>query len=282
MSSSDTQLRIGVLIAGAVLVAVITYMRFCGSVSLPDKPPPPTGPSGTARQLLEKTASTPSVYAQYLESDAAIAGTRAPTIDQMSRKLPYHVDEPNPGIPLEPGQKPIERAGLRLHLERSGDSVVLVVQNLLDSEIAYNVQTTPSLGGSLCAQSRPLPFNAMVIAKRGTETRTECAWRDGLAIIITKIETVELSHLQAWYLNNVPPQLVGIDDRIARGHRATSSKEGCTAVVSAAVRSGMDRGDIGWRDLVDFYARHRCQTYQFPATYRAFKSDGERALPALD
>src|SRR5689334_25265983 len=116
MSSSDAQLRIGVLIGGAVLVAVITYMRFCGSLSLPDKPPPPSGPSGTARQLLDKTASTPSVYAQYLDNDAMIAGTKAPTIEQMSKKLAYRVDEPSQGYVLEPGTKPIERAGLRLHL----------------------------------------------------------------------------------------------------------------------------------------------------------------------
>jgi len=209
------------------------------------------------------------------------AGTKRPTIEQMSKKLAYRVDEPSQGYVLEPGTKPIERAGLRLHLEQSGDAVVLVVKNLLDSEIAYNVVTTPSLGGQLCLQARPLPFNAMVIAKRGSETRTECAFREGLAIIVNKIETVELSHLQAYYLSQVPPALVGIDDRISRGHR-TSSKETCTPVMSAAVRSGMDRGDIGWRDLVDFYARHRCETYQFPASYRAFKSDGERALPALD
>src|SRR5207245_1109464 len=148
------------------LVAVITYMRFCGSLSLPDKPPAPSGPSGTARQLLDKTAATPAMYAQFLESDAAIAGTKPPTIDQMSKKLAYRVDEPSQGYVLEPGQKPIDRAGLRLHLEQSGDSVVLVVKNLLDSEIAYNVTTTPSLGGRLCESARVLPFNAMVIAKR--------------------------------------------------------------------------------------------------------------------
>jgi hypothetical protein len=48
------------------------------------------------------------------------------------------------------------------------------------------------------------------------------------------------------------------------------------------VRSGLENGRIGWRDLVDFYARHRCQTYEFPIAYRALKSDGERPIPAVD
>jgi len=80
----------------------------------------------------------------------------------------------------------------------------------------------------------------------------------------------------------VPPQVVGVEDRLARGHRGESGKQMCSPVVSAAVKGGLDKGDIGWRDLADFYARHRCQTYQFPSSYRAFKSDGERGLPAVD
>jgi len=282
MTTSDQQLRIGVLVGGALLIVAISYVRFCGSLTLPAKPPPPAaGPAtGTARQLLSTAASSPTVYQDYLQKDATTAGVKTPSIEQMSRKLAYHVDEPREGYSLEPGKPAIEKAGLRLHLERSGDAVVLVIQNLLDSDVAYNVTTTPSLGVQLCNSARQLPFNAMVIARRGSETRTECVWRDGLAIVVSKVETVELPPLSSFYLSQTPPVLVGLDDRVARGHRGASVSEPCPALVGAAVRSGVDRGDIGWRDLVDFYARHRCQSYQFPPDYRAFKSDGERALPA--
>jgi len=80
-------------------------------------------------------------------------------------------------------------------------------------------------------------------------------------------------------LNHVPPAIVGIDPRVARGHRPATTQR-CTSAVSQAGRSGLERGEIGWRDLVDFYARHRCQTYQFPLTYRAFNRDNERTVPA--
>ena len=261
-----------------MLVTVITYLRFCGSVGLPPKPAPPSGPSGTQTQLLSKSTTSPTVYKGFLEADAQAAGVRTPSLDDMAKKLPYRVDEAR--HVLEPGQPPIEVAGLRLRVERTSDQVVMVIQNLLESEVAYHVVSSPSTGGSACKSASPLPLNAMVIAKRSSERRTECVWRDGMSIIVTKVETIELAPLMAWYLSQLPPSVVGIDDRIARGHHGVDSKEKCSALVSQVVRTGLDRGDIGWRDLIDFYSRHRCQTYQFPSTYRAFRSDGERAVPA--
>jgi len=45
-----------------------------------------------------------------------------------------------------------------------------------------------------------------------------------------------------------------------------------------AIRSG----DIEWRDLVDFFARHRCNTYSFFDRYKAFQGDGLEKLPVLE
>jgi hypothetical protein len=277
---SDSQFRMGTLAGAFVLVVLIVYLRFCGSMSLPTKPPPPTGPTGTQRELLKQSTGSQSVYKSFLESDAQSAGVRAPSVSELSKKLAYRVDEAR--HPLEPGKPPIDLAGLRLHLERSADQVVLVIENKLDSDVAYNVTTTVSSGSAQCNSASPLPFNAMVISKGSSERRTECKWRDGMSIIATKVETLEVLPLSAWYLGQVPPQLVGIDDRIARGHRGVQTTEICTTIMPAVVRTGLDRGDLGWRDLVDFYARHRCQTYQFPVSYRALKSDGERTIPAVD
>ena len=275
---SEQQYRIGVLAGAVVLVTVITYLRFCGSVGLPPKPPAPTGPSGTQTQLLSQSTTSPAVYKGFLDGDAAAAGVRVPTLEDMGKKLPYRVDEVR--HVLEPGKRPIEVAGLRLRVERTSDQVVMVIQNLLESDVAYEVTSAPSAGGVSCTSARPTAFNAMVIGKGTSERRTECVWRDGMSIVVTKVETLELSPLSAWYVSQVPPQVVGIEDRIARGHRGGDTKEKCSAVVPQVVRTGLDRGDIGWRDLIDFYSRHRCQTYQFPSSYRAFKSDGERAVPA--
>jgi hypothetical protein len=278
--NAEPQFRFGVLASGAIVVGIIAYLRFCGSLSLPPKPPPPSGPSGTQQQLLARSTGSPAVYQQFLQNDSAAAGVQAPSIEDMSRKFAYRVDDAR--HVLELGKPPIEVAGLRLHLERTNDQVVLVIKNITDSEIAYEVSTQPSIPASACMRASPLPFNAMVIEKGATATRTECIWRDGLSIIVTKTETMEINDLGGYYLSLTPPSLVGIDPRIARGHRGGSTKEPCSTVLAQAVRGGMDRGDIGWRDLADFYARHRCPTYQFPSAYRAFRSDGERSLPAVD
>jgi hypothetical protein len=274
----DARFRIAVITGGALLVIVITYVRFCGSLALPPKPPPPTGPTGTEQELLAQSTGSPAVYKSFLEHDASTAGVRVPSIEDMSRKLSYRVDEARHS--LEPGQPPVDVAGLRLHVERSRDAVVLVIQNTVDAPLGYNVVTSPSIGSASCDSVRPLPFDANVIAKGAVETRVECAWRAGMAIVVTKAETVELLPLQVWYLNQVPPSLLNIDPRVARGHRGGDAGSQCSTVVSAVIRGLEDRGEITWRDLADFYARHRCQSYQFPSSYRAFKTDGERALPA--
>src|SRR5262245_45668482 len=90
---SDPQFRIATILGALILVVVITYMRFCGSISLPAKPPPPAAPTGTQSQLLQKSAASPAVYRGYIESDAAAAGLVAPSLAQMGKKLDYRVDE---------------------------------------------------------------------------------------------------------------------------------------------------------------------------------------------
>jgi hypothetical protein len=273
---SDGQFRLGVVGAAIVLVGVMTFMRFCGSVDIPAKPAPP-GPTGSQSQLLTKGAATPAVYQEYLERDARSAGTRTPSIEDMSRKLPYRVDEAR--HVLEVGQPAIEIAGVRLAAMREDDTLVLDVTNLTTSSIAYTVATsvTPNLTG--CTAARPVLFNAMVIGKGKTERRVECVWREGIALAVTRVETLEVPPLSAYYLSMVPPRLVGVEDRHARGHQPPESSEKCSTIMSQAVRSGLEQGQIGWRDLVDFYARHRCPTYRFPSAYRAFRSDSERQIP---
>ena len=280
MGSSDTQFRLGVLAGGFVLVVVVGYLRFCGSVSLPPKPAP-RGPVGTERELLTKSAGSQDVYQTYLSRDAAAAGIDVPTIADMSRKLAYHVEASR--HVLEVGAPPIELAGLQLHVEHSGSAIVLVMKDLLPSDVAYEVTTLPTgVGADACEGEPALPFNGMVIARGTSETRAECGWHDGMAIAVTKVETIEVPPLSSWYLSQLPPAAVGIEARIARGHHGVVTSDPCTPVMPQVLRAGLDSGQITWRDLVDFYARHRCQSYQFPASYRAFNRDGEREIPAAD
>ena len=269
--------RLGVIIGGAVLVAGITYLRFCGEVTLPPKPPVLAHQTESARQLLSQSTSSPEIYLDQLSRDAAAAGVHAPTLDDMERKLADRIDDSR--HVLELGQ-PLETAGLRLTLIKAADDqIAMQIDNLTTSDVAYFVQSTPSIGDAVCNGARPLAFNAMIVHQGASETRTECVFRNGISIAVTRVETIELSPLSSWYVSQVPPATVGVEERIARGHRRPQTRERCTGVLAQAVRGGMDRGQITWRDLIDFYARHRCQSFQFPVSYRAFKSDGEHPLP---
>ncbi len=263
-----------------MLVLGITLVRFCGSVSLPDKPASQVPQiSGTSQDLAEQSNASPVVYQDYLAKDAGAAALRVPTLEDMSRKLLFRSDESRQV--LEVGKDAITVAGLRLIAKRSNDTIVLDIENTTKSDLAYHVvtETTPKIAG--CNSITPLLHNAIVIAKGEHQRRVECGWHAGMAIAVTLVETAEVLPLSAWYLNQLPPTQLAIEARVARGHRIPKGAERCISLSSQAVRKGLENGEIRWRDLVDFYARHRCQTYPFPASYRAITSDGQRRLPAM-
>jgi hypothetical protein len=274
---SDVQFRAGVVGAATLLVVGITLVRFCGSVSLPAKSTA-TATRTSGGNYAEQSNNSAPIYQDYLAKDASIANVATPSLEDMSRKLPYSVDERR--RVLEVGQAPIEVAGLRVSAHKQGDTLVLAILNTTESTFAYHVvsEPTPKIAG--CNSVDALPLNAIVIAKGERQVRAECGWRQGMAIAVTRIETVELSPLSAWYLNQVPPEQVGIEDRVGRGHRVPQNAPKCISLSSTAILNGIENGEIQWRDLVDFYARHRCQTYPFRETYRALTSDGQRRIPA--
>lgn len=276
MALTDQQVQLGAVAGGLVLVAAITSLRFCGSVVLPPKPPPPAVATGTETQLLAKTGASPQVYLDYLSKDASQFGVAAPTLEEMSRKLPYRVDEAR--HVLEVGQPAIELAGLKLRVVKGVDSFNLEITNTTGSSAAYEIITDPIPNASSCSKAPPLQLDVMVIGKNATETRVECSWHDGMALAVKKVETLELGPLQSYYISQLPPDFVGMDPRIARSHHGVENRAGC-GNRSGSVLTGIDRGEITWRDLIDFYARHRCQSYHFISSYRAFTTDNQHPLP---
>lgn len=300
VSITDAHYRAMVGGAGLALVVAITTLRFCGGIALPAKSPPPVDPRGTSSQLLTRSSATPALYLDFIARDAQAAGVPVPSVEALSRKLAYQ-DERARHV-LEVGQPAIAAAGVRLRAVHVDTAIALEIENASERDLAYAVESAILRNGVavVCNTAPLLPFNAMTIARGGRETRAECTWRTGIAILVTRVETIEVPPLSVWYLNHVPPSAVGIAPRIARAHTIAAPPTGSSSAASSAaslkldklnercgfaipqsVRSGLERGEIGWRDLVDFYARHRCQTYQFPPSYRAFTIDSERPVPAV-
>jgi hypothetical protein len=272
-------------IAGAgALAAVLFGVRFCGGVSMPPKSPPPHVDPASARDVLASANETPLAYKGFIETDARDAGLPVPTVEAMGRRLVPRLDEQQ--IALAPGDPPKELAGLRLsaivQTTEHGDDLLLVIDNPGDVDLAYDVVTTPSYGTSACGQRTIYPFNAMAVGAHSQERRSECVYRSGMVLGVSRVETLELNRLEAYYVSRVPPQAVGLDLRVSQGHQpSVIGSKMCNLMMSQSIRAQLESGKLRWRDLVDFYARHRCETYRFPDEYRAFEKDGEQPLPVV-
>jgi hypothetical protein len=282
----STELKAGTIAAVVIVSLVVAYVRFSRPVSLPPKPPPPAAGAPASEQL-EHLAESVESWRRFIAQDAAAAGLKTPSPTEMARKLRHRVDdEPRT---IAPGEPAIEAAGLRITAGVADDDggrklLTLTIENLVDSDLAYHVVTDPRPSSASCAQRSILSYNATVVHRGGKEVRSECGYRNGMSLRIERIETVELVPLMALYVSRLPPAALGADARLTRGHHPDlpSGWTVCTTVASQSVRTEIEQGEIAWRDLVDFYARHRCETYSFPEGYRAFEKDDARRLPVVE
>ena len=282
MPAVDRPFAIVTIAVASVVVVATIGLRFCGTLAIPAKPPAPTE-TKTAGELLSASVATNDGWRAYLTQDAVSAGVATPTLQSMTAKFPYRSDDTHRS--LAPDDPPVEAAGLGLVVtkepgEHGRPQLVLAITNTTTHELAYRVATRPSMGTQVCFDKEILTYNAMVIAPGATERRDECGFRVGMQLTIDKVETMEVGALSAWYLERLPPAAVGIEPRLAKGHRANGvSTASCNVSMSQALRAELEQGTTGWRDLVDFYARHRCETYQFREGYKYFTTDNERPLP---
>lgn len=184
---------------------------------------------------------------------------------------------------LEPGRS-IETIGLRLSLSVQDvgrrQQMLLRIDNLTDQHFAYRVVTRPSRGEAGCGRKETLYYNANAIRPGETLTRSECTYGRGWVLEIQAVETVTLPELGFHYVSAVPPRQFGIDTRLADGHTAPGRQPLCNLVLPGTIVRARDDGEISWRDMIDFYARHSCERYQFPRDYKAFGRAAAQPLPA--
>ncbi len=280
----DVELRTKIVVgAGAlVIIAALSALQFCRGVSVAAKPGKPREKSST--QVIAESKANVDAYLQGVARDASLAALRAPTIEDMSRALVFHRDDQR--RTLVPGGAPIRLGDLTISAKsyqppNSEKLLVLDIQNTGAVPLAYEVDTQISGGDSACLGRTMIDHNAVVVGPGKTERRSECALGRGMEVYVNRVETAELTPFFAYYLSRVQPQALGTRDRIAHGHKPQlpGGVALCGAAMDAIVRSGLEDGSVQWGDLVDFYARHSCDTYQFYQGYKAFTKDGERPLP---
>lgn len=291
-SNKDEDLGAGwgfraVLLGGAAaVVAAVVALRFGGPLTedlLPRKPPPPPRPTA---QDIRDTDYSPGIFQAYVKEDAARLAVTAPSIEDLSMPLaPYQVSDAQRFLAV--GDPPLEAASLRLALRVetrdattaggtfSAEHLILTIENLAAQPVAYVVVTAPEASAERCLMKSDLPHNAIALAAHEKLARSECLYRKGMRLRVDRVETLGLSEFSYHYVTRLDPQHIGLDPRATRGHNQPT----CEGIDAQAIRNALDRKQATWRDIIDFYARHRCETYQFPSGYHAFASQGEWTLP---
>lgn len=281
---SDVQFYVALGVAALLIVGVTVKLRFCADVTMPAMPKRPSGTAGpSAQEASAAIDSTTLAWQQHLEASNKKHTTHS-TAEEMSKKFVHTVDADRHR--LIPGTKrsTVTRNGLRMtaQVRDVGGTRMLALRilNTTKHDLAYRVDTRPMRGTRTCKRGFfTIPHNAQVVGAGRTVVRSECKHKRKWGVDITRVETVQLPALGAKHVGNVPPDMFGIEPRLARGHRP--SLEGCSLVISETKRHAIKKGRIAWFDLVDFFARHSCHVYRtFPDDYKAFTTDNERSLPA--
>ncbi len=275
----------------AVMAAVVLVGIGMAALYAGGPPPTPERPRSTPppeSMMNQELRFSPVVYRGQLEQDARTLGVTPPTLEEFQAPFLY-VEEVRDRQRL--GVKtPIETPHLRLSLDveknRASldgqtfqfDHLVLRIENRTARYLAYRIQTDVP-NRKKCASKGDIPHNAIVIEPKQTLRRTECLYRHNTEIEVSRVEIIELPALAAVYASRLPASAVLYDSRTASGHVPLRGAL-CPQTFSwREVRDGIDSKSIGWRDVIDYYARHNCEEYAFFVGYR-FRTDPGAPLPA--
>jgi hypothetical protein len=280
-------LALAVLFSGIFAIAMGVLILHAASAPppTPKRPEPPPPPSAMINSDMRFSVI---YYKGLIEQDAKSYGIPAPPYEDMLQPNPYF-DELHERQHLRL-KAPIETRHLRITLEvskqttiieshsLSTDHFVLRIENRTPLYLAYRIQTTVPEKGK-CAMKAEIVHNAVAIEPGQTSLRTECIYRKDSTVDITRIKVIELPALSAFYVSRVPPNSVLYDPRTSAGHLPPRGTM-CPQTFSwREIKDGMDQKDIGWRDVMDFYARHNCTEYSFFKSYR-YRGDPGAMLPA--
>lgn len=275
---TEPRFRLAAYVGTALVMLAVLYARFDYGHALPPKPPPPPPPKPVdLRQMDYKI----DLYEGYLKQDSLRYAVPLTTPADLSRVFPYErMDSPQP---LLPGAPPLETRALRLstYVEKGKfktPHLVLRIENRLDRPVAYQVVTATGRDPSICARKEFLKHNAIAIPAGQAVERTECQYSDKMEFRVLRVETMELTPLSFFYVSRLSPNDIGLDPRPSSGHQIPNDLPRC-ALNNATIAIDMQKNLTTWRDLIDFYARHRCDTYRWLRGYRAWTQDKQVELP---
>ncbi|HTM19306.1 MAG TPA: hypothetical protein VL172_02325 [Kofleriaceae bacterium] len=256
------------VVAGALIVAGVVFrLRFCGAVDLEPRPAAPAVVASAGE-------NADDAWTRQVADDArTLRLQRVPDRGDLAAPFPHQLDAARHRLDAS---APLETAGLRLTLVTVDDAQALRIDNLSPSPVAYRVDARPER----CRIHRQLRHDALVLREQGTAgdsaVRGMCAGR--AAVVVSRVETVQVPLLSYHYVGRLRPSLLGLDEEWIGAHVHEGSLPACDIAIPALLQGDISAGRTTWLDLVDFYATHSCEKYEFPQGYRAL-AQGNRVLP---
>jgi hypothetical protein len=228
------------------------------------------------------------VYLALIETDALTFKVHKPTLDELGRPNRYFeelrtrhrlkskgsIETPHLRLTMAVGKRTATLEGQSFAV----DHLLLRIENRSDKYLAYRVETSVT-DKHKCASKGDLPHNAMVLEPHQTIERTECLYRADENIDVSHVEVIEMDALEAHYVSRLPVNPTLYDPRTSAGHVPLAGAL-CPQTFSwREIQEGIDKKAIGWKDVIDFYARHNCDEYSFFKGYR-YRTGTSDPLPA--
>jgi len=272
--------------SGLFVIVIGTLLLYSGEPAPP--PPPPQAPPPPEVTMNSVLKYSQPVYLALVETDARTFKVHVPTLAELGRPNRYF-DELRSRHRIKP-KGSLETAHLRLSMavgKRSAqlegqsfavDHLLLRIENKTDKYLAYRVETSVT-DKHKCTSKGDLPHNALVLEPGQTIERSECLYRADEKVDIIHAEVMELGALEAYYVSRLPANPTLYDPRTSAGHIPLAGML-CPQTFSwREIQEGIESKQIGWKDVVDFYARHNCDEYSFFKAYR-YRTGGSDPLPA--
>jgi hypothetical protein len=279
-------LGLAVGLTGLAVIVVGTLVLYSGEPPpAPEPPQPPPPPEVLMNSVLKYSQP---VWMALVETDAKNFKIPAPTLQDLSQPNGYfHELTASRRLKVRTS---LETAHLKISLEISkrrasmdGQSfamehLVLRIENRTATYLAYRVDTTVT-DRAKCSSKGDIPHNSLVLEPRQILLRTECLYRNDESVDVRNVQVIELPPISAYYISRLPPNQTLTDPRTSSGHVPLAGTV-CPQTFSwREIQDGIDKKQLGWRDVIDFYARHNCDEYSFFRSYR-YRSDPGAPLPA--
>jgi hypothetical protein len=155
--------------------------------------------------------------------------------------------------------------------------MVLAITNKTDRYLAYRVLTE---AWGACRDKGAIAHDAIALRPRERLLRTECLLRAGSRLKVLEVEVMEVSPVGYYYVSRLDPVQIRLNPRTAEGHEIPLELPQCRLLPWREIKNGMRRGEVRWRDVIDFYSRHNCDEYSFFVEYR-YDPEGPERLPAI-